>query len=348
MRIKNIFSTLLIVVMMFTLAGCNTADETGNNANGSGKNNSDTINIKLAGQSPEDHPSTQALYDFAEKVNEKTDGRVKIKVYPANQLGDYTTVFEEVGRGTIEMALIGLPGNQDKRLELIFTPYMVSSYEGIEERYGPDSYVFNKIQEITDELGVKLLAFHANGFGGVGTSKEINNLLDLGSDKDILLRTAPLDVFQQPMKDIGFRTVTIPFADLYTALQTGSADGWAGGEPSLNYFGFRDVINYFYQTNDFFNADSFLINSEVYESFSEEDRLVINEAATELMNNSFETAKNYDEKYRNLLEEKGIEVIEFSEEELDQIAEFVRENTWPKLEDSLGDGIIDSLTKELK
>lgn len=339
---KRFVLILLVVVLIIT--GCNSPNDA-NNKNG---DSNDVKNIRIAGQSPEDHPSTLALYDFAEEVEEETDGRVSVDVYPANQLGDYTTVFEELGSGTIEMALIGIPGDLDKRLELIFTPYMVTTYEGIEEHYDQDSFVFNKLQEITNELGIQLLGFHANGFGGIGTVKSVDNLLDLGDDKDLLLRTAPMDVYQEPMKDIGFRTVTIPFADLYTALQTGAADGWSGGEPSLNYFGYRDVINHFYQTNDFFNADSLLINKDLYDQLDEDDVLVIDQAAEKLMENSFQTAEEYDAEYRDLMEEEGIEVVTFTDEELEKIAEFIREATWPKIDESLGDNIISELKEEVE
>lgn len=343
---RIIFNISLIIVVLFSIVGCSSQKKSETSASASASEEK-VLELKLAGQSPKDHPSTIALYDFADKVKEKTDGRVNVKVFPANQLGDYTTVFEEVGRGTIDLALIGLPSNLDKRTEMIFTPYMVSSYEGIEDHYGPESYVFNKIQEIVNGQGIQLLGFHANGFGGLGTVKKIDSLLEFGKEKGLLLRTAPMDTYSQPMKDIGFRTVTVPFADLYTALQTGVADGWSGGEASLNYFGFRDVIKYFYQTNDFFNADSLLLNKNIYDSLSEADRIVVEEAAKELMDNSFKTAQEYDKQYRDLMKQEGIEIIEFSDEELNQLAEYVRENTWPKLKDVLGDGIIDALTEEL-
>lgn len=342
MKNKHIIM-FLIIVMSITLAACNSDKGNSSEAEAAG---TEPLKIRIAGQSPDDHPSTQAMYDFAEQVEEKTDGRIKIKVYPANQLGDYTTVYEEIGRGTIEMGLISIPSELDNRLELLFTPYMVESYDGIVEAYERGSFVFNKIEEISNEKNVQLLAFHANGFGGIGTTKEVGNILNFEEDKNLLLRVPPIDAFKQPIEDIGFRTVTIPFADLYTSLQTGAAEGWTGGEASLNYYGYRDAIKYFYATNDFFNPDSLLINKDLFEKISEEDRKVMEEFATELMNKSFETAESNDEKYRDLMRDEGIEVVEFSKEEISDLAKFVRKTTWPKLKKRVGEDIIDELTNQ--
>ncbi|MGS2779622.1 TRAP transporter substrate-binding protein DctP [Robertmurraya sp. GLU-23] len=334
---KKIFGLLAASLALLFISACSST-ESGSDL--------DTIEIRISGQSPEDHPSTQALYKFAEQIKEKTDGRINVKVYPANQLGDYTTVYQEVGQGTIDMALVSLPGELDNRLRLNFVPYLIEDYDDIETTIGTNSYVFKKLQEVNNEQGVQFLGFHANGFGGVGTTKEVDNLLDFGEKKGVLLRVPPDDVFKLPMDDIGFQTVTIPFADLYTSLQTGAADGWAGGEASLNYLGYRDVIKYFYQTHDFFNADAFLINKNLFDSLNEEDRKLIEELSNEMMAESIETAEKYDKEYTEKLKEEGIEVVEISEEEINKLAEYVRANTWPKLEKTLGTDIVDELLKQ--
>lgn len=332
----------LLAVSLVVLAACNSkAEGSDDGISGSEK----TQKLRIAGVYPDDHPSTQALYTFVEQVKEKSEGRIEIKVYPANQLGDYTTVYEEIGRGTIDMGLITLPSTLDNRLEMLFVPYLSESYKNITERYNPESYVFSKIQEINNEHNVQLLGFHANGFGGVGTTKEIENFMELGEDKDLLLRVAPIDAFRLPMADIGFRTVTIPYADLYTALQTGSADGWSGGEPALNYLGFRDVIKYYYQTNDFFNTDSLLMNKGLYDELSEKDLEMFKELTEELVLKSFSNAEEHDQEYRDKMAEEGIEVIEFSDAELSEIGKHVRDTTWPKLEKRIGKDIIDELMK---
>ena len=75
--------------------------------------------LKFAGQSPSNHPASILMKDIAKEIGEKTNGRIEVKVYPANQLGDYTLVFEEQIRGTIDMSNISVPSQFDPRLELV-------------------------------------------------------------------------------------------------------------------------------------------------------------------------------------------------------------------------------------
>ena len=65
--------------------------------------------LRFAGQFPPDHTATGFMKDVAKEVSVKSNGHIDIKIFPANQLGDYTLVYEELIRGTIDMALISVP-----------------------------------------------------------------------------------------------------------------------------------------------------------------------------------------------------------------------------------------------
>jgi len=58
------------------------------------------------------------------RVKAASKGRITVKIYPANQLGDYTQVFEELRRGTIDMAQITVPSQFDTRLEVVYLHYL--------------------------------------------------------------------------------------------------------------------------------------------------------------------------------------------------------------------------------
>jgi len=50
--------------------------------------------LKFAGQNPPEHFATVSMNEIAKEVAQKTNNRVQIKVFPANQLGDYSLVYE--------------------------------------------------------------------------------------------------------------------------------------------------------------------------------------------------------------------------------------------------------------
>ena len=104
--IKNIIGITL--VYMFVMLGGTTAFA------------APEMVLKFAGQNNADHPATLLMRDIAKEIGEKTSGRIEVKVYPASQLGDYSLVYEEQIRGTIDMSCISVPSQFDPRMELIY------------------------------------------------------------------------------------------------------------------------------------------------------------------------------------------------------------------------------------
>src|SRR5699024_4243737 len=156
---------------------------------------------------------------------------------------------------------------------------------------------FNFLHDRHQDLDVKLLGFHAEGFGGIGTTKEIENLKP-GESKGLEIRVPQQRVFEIPIGDLGFNTTSIPYEDLYTSLQTGAADGWSGGGLTPNYTEFRDVIKYFYQTNDFFDASSIMISQQIWEDLDSEDQDMIQDIVNDVAKESIEIAEKNEEEYR--------------------------------------------------
>ena len=306
----------------------------------------ETVRLKVATQYAKDHPSTKALYEFKDRVEKESDGRINIRIFPANQLGDYTQVYEELRRGTIDMGLISVPSQFDTRLEMLYLHYLASDFNEARKIYARGSFLWNTANDLHNKLGVRFLGFNIEGTGGLGLIKKPENLKDPHADKDILLRVPQMDVFKTAADDEGFDTVAIPFAELYTALQTGVADGWSGGPPVVNYLQFGDVIKYFLVNNNFIESTSYLMSDKVWKKLSKEDQELIAKATTALSEQSFDIAEENDGKYLKLMADKGIEVIYLSEEQLKAWATLARQETWPKLEERLTPEIINGLKSQ--
>ena len=90
----------------------------------------------------------------------------------------YTLVYEELIRGTIDMALISIPSQFDSRLELIYVPYLMRDYGEAAEVFKQGGWLFNKMAELHGELGVLFLGFNVEGFGGLGLTKEPKEVLN--------------------------------------------------------------------------------------------------------------------------------------------------------------------------
>ena len=306
------------------------------------------VKLRLAGQYAPEHTTTVLMKEFAKIVNERSNGEIEVRVYPASQLGDYTQIFEELRRGTIDMATISIPSQFDTRLEAVYLHYLAMNYAEARRIYAPGSKMFKLISEVNDSLDVKFLAFNIEGFGGFGTTKLPDNLDDPAGRKNTLMRVPPMAVFQIPCEDEGFQTVSIPFAELYTSLQTGIADGWSGGPAMVNYVQFRDVIKYFVACNNFIESNSYMMSKVVWEKLSPEHQKIIQDAALEISAKSFDLAEADDAKYIVELEKVGIKVVKFTPEQLQAWADLCRKATWPKMEARLTKPVIDDLLQDYR
>lgn len=300
---------------------------------GAAREQTGDVVLRVAGQNADDHPHSAELAKMAQAVEEGTDGRVTMEVYPNNQLGDYVLMYDEISQGTVDMGLISAPTHLDNRLEVQYLPYIVSNYDEVNEHFSLDSFLGQKVCEIHNEQGIELLGLFAEGFGGIATSKPAADPADPTKPKDVRVRVPEITATAEHSRDLGFTTVSMSYADVYQGLQTGTVEGWIGGHPLVNYLQFRDVIDYYYEYNNTFEATHLLINAERLDGLSEADQQVIYDAGRVLTENSYELAESLDAEYLEKLDEFGIEVVEFSDEEIAEIADYSRKEGWPVLDD---------------
>lgn len=299
--------------------------------------------LRMAGMFAPDHFMTKMQREFAKNVEERTNGELKIRVYPANQLGDYVQVYEELRRNTLDLALVTVPSQFDPRLEATYMHYMATNFDEAKKIYGAGSPLYKLMEELHDALGVKFLGFSVEGFGGYGVSKLPDNLETPGAPKNILLRSAPMAVFQVPVQDQGYSHVASPFAELHTTLQTRVVDGWTGATPITAYTMFRDVFKYWIKANTFFENISYMMSKDTFEKLTPEQQQILVEEGIKISAKSMELAEQEELEALKKMEEFGIKVIYLSDEQLKAFADFCREKSWPRLEERLTKPVIDML-----
>ncbi|WP_317854551.1 TRAP transporter substrate-binding protein DctP [Chakrabartyella piscis] len=334
---KKLFASLVCCTLVFGLVGC------GGSSSSSSGDEVEVKQLKLATQYPEDHNDAQSVIRASEAIQEATGGSVEIKVYPANQLGDYTQVFEEVMKGTIDMATISIPTQFDSRLEMLTVPYLVTSYDQAKTTFADGSYVYTELQSILNELDVEMLNIYLDGFMGIGATESIENVMDFSTSHPQLLRVPSMDSLIWTAQGMGFNTTTIAYADLYSALQTGVADGWLGGSAYVNQTSFGDVIEYFADNRYIHELVVTIVNKDTFESLTEEEQSIIKEtfAAEALV--VADLREVLDDQALVDMEAAGIEVYVPTEEELAAAADYFRADVWPKFESVLGTELMEGL-----
>ena len=291
----------------------------------------------------------QGSLDFAQRVKDKTNGRISIEVYPANQLGDWVEVYEQVMNGAVEMTMGAVPSTFDSRLAIDSFPYAVTDYAEAQRAYSPGGYLYEIVDEIVAGQGVKILSTWAKGMGGGAFSKIVPSPTDPNAKQSMKLRVWPGGVTARAlMERFGYSVTMIPWDEVYTAMQTGVVEGVIGGNPELTVTNFLDITKIYVQYNNHFENHYIMMNRELLESLPAEDRAAIEEVAVDIMNERFPLAEASDEKYMQKMRDAGIEVVTFSPEQAAAFAAVARKHVWPEIKDEIGDELYARLKAELK
>lgn len=302
--------------------------------------------LRFAGQVPPEHTATGYMNAIAHEVKERTNGRIEIKVYPANQLGDYTLVHQELIKGTIDMAMISIPGDIDPRFNFVYINGLCWDYDQMAEFFKSGGWAYRKMDEMNQALGVKFLGFHVEGFIGIASTKPIVDPLNPKVDKGVLTRVPNMVPYKVGAEAMGYRTVTIPYSDLYTALQTGVADAVDGLPPGAAYTILKDVTKHWYQLNYSMEVFPCMISMKTWMKLSAEDRKILEEITARTASLSIQNAKRDDDHYMDMMRKAGIEVHTYTAAQLEPIRDAVAA-TWPQLNASMTKEFMDELIAEM-
>lgn len=345
---KHKIKGLVVSLTFFTLvlAGCGSV---GGKVEVDDTSSGDATVLKLASDAPKEHIATELNNDLAEMVKEKTDGRVEVKYYPASQLGNYETVYEEIMRGSIDIGQITIPDALDAKYGAAYMPYYAKNFEEAGTLLAPDAFLSEEIGKLTAENDVRFLGFVLEGFIAQGFTKEADDIFTPEGNKGVKTRSPGISTFSQPLKDLGFNPVTVAYDEVPTAIQTKVVDGWVGGTPNMNYAWVGEVINHLYVNYMYPEATTYVMSEQTIESLSEEDADIVLEIIQGQSEKSFGLAEENEEVYKEKLKEDyDVEVIEFSEEQVDVYADYVRENLWEGLEDDLSKELVDGMRDEVE
>lgn len=346
MRTKNLIVVLLTLTLILTgFTGCGG----GSGGSESGGDSTKPIVLRLASDAPLEHIATGLNNEACELVKERTDGRVEVEYFPASQLGGYETVYEEIVRGTIDLGQITIPDALDARLGAAYVPYYAKNFEEAKILYAPDSYLAGVLGGLTEENGVKFLGTVLEGFIGMGFVVEPDDMFTPGTNKKVKTRSPAMVTFRVAQEDLGFNPITVPYAEVPTAIQTKVVDGWVGGTPNMNFAWVGQVIKFMYVNYIHAEATSYVISEKSLEKLTPEDAETVIAVFQEQSLKSFDLAKENEEVYKKkLTDEYGVKVVEFTPEQIDAYAAFVREKSWPELEELLTKELMDGMRAEVE
>lgn len=228
---------------------------------------------------PFDNPTGAMATVFKSLVEAGTNGGIEVQTFPNGQLGKDAAVVSQVKSGVIQAGIHSVGGfaSTYHMMGIIDIPF---AFPDISATYavfdGPFGDQFSA--DIEKKTGLKVLGFGDSGgfFNFTNSKRPIRTPEDF---KGLKIRTMGLDTHKTIISALGGQPAAIAWTEVYTALQTGVADGQMNPVPIIAFAKFNEVQKYLTLSGHLFAPYVWVMNQAFWDGLSEDEKYVVNYAA---------------------------------------------------------------------
>jgi tripartite ATP-independent transporter DctP family solute receptor len=236
--------------------------------------------LKLNHNNPEDHPLHKSMEFMADRVNELTNGDIKIRVYANAQLGNQRESMELMQNGTLDMAR-----SNASELEAFEESYSALNLPFIfanEEHYYKvlSGEIGDDILASSRDKGFIGVAYYVEGARSFYANKEIHSPADLAGMK---IRVQPSPSAIRMVELLGASPTPIAWGELYSALQQGVVDGAENNPLALTSARHGEVSKVYSNNEHTMIPSVVMISTQTWDSLSEDQQKALKQAARESM-----------------------------------------------------------------
>jgi TRAP-type transport system periplasmic protein len=231
--------------------------------------------LRLAHFAAETHPGHIASQQFADRVEKRTKGEVRVEIYPANQLGAPPEQLEQTAMGVIDMNLPtqGALDKYEKAFATVMTPFAFRDYDHAHQVLdGPFAeWVAPKLEQ----QGLIMLSNWEYGFRNVTNGKHpIETPADL---QGLKLRTPPELQIVAALEAAGATTAQIAFPELPAALNQGLVDGQENPIGVIYHFKLYELQQHLALTRHVYNSMVHVIGKPSWDKLTPEQQEIVRE-----------------------------------------------------------------------
>ena len=276
---KRKFAGLLTTLLMAgsILAACGNEEPSEPTAAGSETEKTE-YTLRLADNQPADYPTVIGDKKFAELVDERTDGRIKIEVFPSAQLGDEKSVLEQVQLGAIDFTRTNASplAEFNDQFSALSLPYVFDSDEHLWNFL--DGETGKKLLTDLEQSKMRGLAYYDSGSRNFYSTEPLTSIEDLKGQK---IRVQQSKINIDLLDALGASATPMAYGEVFSALQTGIIEGAENNLPSLDSSNHYEEAKSIIMDHHQRIPEVLLISQATWDKLSEEDREIIQQAATD-------------------------------------------------------------------
>ncbi|WP_162409689.1 DctP family TRAP transporter solute-binding subunit [Acuticoccus sediminis] len=264
----------------------------------------------------------QTVDRFVELVTEKSGGAVKVRAFPAAQIGNEIDSISAAQGGIIEMAVTTTAGLAAlvPEFNLFNLPFQFASYEQLDDV--TRSPVSETILAKLEPANLKGLCFWDYGFRNITNNKRpVTKLEDV---KGLRVRTIQNGVYIDSLAALGINPTPLPYPETFTALETGAIDGNEIANDVTRSTSFYEVQDYLTETKHFTTISVVYASKKFWDGLDEAQKGAVQEACAEASQYNRQIINDQAGETLQFLKDKGMQIDEISEANLEAFREAVQ------------------------
>lgn len=352
---KKLLATVLCLIMVLALCACGStasapaaseapsAAEPAAPAEGeaaseaTGWEDVEPITISFAHANAITETNNIMVDNWMNAVIEASGGKISFDYYPGGQLGTYVEIIEQVDTGAVDMSItdLSLFESYVPEFGIMYSPFIIDSYDHAEAVcYGEAGDLIKSY--VASDTNTYLLGFIMNGKRIVDTTVAINSVEDC---KGVVIRVPEAQVYSDTFNLIGMSPTPMSLTDTYTAIQTGTVQGFECPAQAIYNGGYHTIAPYIWKSGHMYSFQGYTANQAFWDGLPEIARTTMLQCWEDLQDEYNEMLiADEDNIYAKMVEE-GCTITEVDRQVLLDLCS----DYWQTKAESIGDRAVDFL-----
>ena len=267
--------TLASISLALLTVGCG-----GDEEKASASNNTATtaapapIVVKFGYENNPGEPFDQGAQKWKELLEERSNGTMKIEIYPSSQLGSKVDIIDSMILGDDVATLADGAFYADRGIPdfgITFGPFLFDTWE--EAFKLNESPWFKEKEKELNEKGIQIVAANWKyGDRHTLTTRPITKIEDFKGAK---IRVATSEIYSEGMRVLGATPTPMPLGDVYTSLQQHTIDGVENPIPILYNGKFYEVAKYLLLDAHIRNVTNIVVGAKFFNGLTPEQQKML-------------------------------------------------------------------------
>jgi len=291
MRLIGMLRRPALLLFAWIIAACDTSEQ--------------PLLIKAALSQNPGEPQVVAMQSFKRIVEAQSDGRIEVRLYPNNQLGNQRDVVEGLQIGSVEVSNIAsVMSAFVPETNLFELPFLFRSPEHFDSVV--DGAVGRSLRAAFEERGLHLLGYFDAGERHImTTAAPVQSLEDM---RGLKIRTMENPLHLAAFRAFGANPLPMAYGELYTALEQGVIDGGEAADPNFLSKRFYEPARYWARVGWIRLVEYVIMSGAFYDRLSAKDRRIVDAAARQMIHQQRDLYRAAADSAFAELQEAGVQV----------------------------------------